>query len=51
MNNVDDIIVSVKHNIKTIGKLRSNIDYNQYKSLAYGNAILDRVNNEFSKHQ
>lgn len=51
MNDVDNVIVSIKYNIKTIGKLRSNIDYNQYKSLAYTNAILSRINNEFSKHQ
>ena len=51
MNNVDNVIVSIKYNIKTIGKLRSNIDYNQYKSLAYTNAILSRINNELSKHQ
>lgn len=51
MNGVDNVIVSIKYNIKTIGKLRSNIDYTQYKSLAYANAILSRINNELSKHK
>nr|DAU27446.1 MAG TPA: hypothetical protein [Crassvirales sp.] len=54
MNNVDNVnnvIVSIKHNIKTIGKLKNNIDFYQYKSLAYVDAILNRINGELSKHQ
>lgn len=43
MNSVDNVICSIKSNIKSIGKLRSNIDYNQYNSLAYANAILSRI--------
>ena len=51
MNNVDNVISSIKTNIKNIGKLRSNIDFNQYKSLAYANVILSRIRDELSKHQ
>lgn len=51
MNSVDNVIISIKRNIKSIGKLRSNIDFNQYKSLAYVDAILNRINGELNKHQ
>lgn len=49
MSNVDNVIVSIKHNIKTIGKLRSDIDLYQYKSLAYVDAVLNRINGELNK--
>lgn len=50
MNNIDNVISSIKHNIKNIGKLRKDIDFTQYKSLTYVDAVLNRINSELYKH-
>lgn len=50
MNNVDNVIVSIKRNIKAIGKLRKDINYTQYNDLSDINIRLNRINSELSKH-